>query len=133
MQDQRIETQGEGFIAPTFLIPTDAPHGWEAAVFDHFQAMCAAMANKVQLRHDNAPNARLVGGSTLHFELDATHPELQNVLSLLDQVRVLTDAVWDSVYRHNEKHPIDEAKRFNLTLYFGQNVDDFDKLKTGEH
>lgn len=132
LQDQRVETQGEGWAAPTFLIPTDAPYGWEAAVFDHFQAVCTAVANKVQLRHGKVPNAHLVGGSTLHFELDATHPGLPKVMALIEQIQTLTDTVWDEVFRHNEQHPIPDAKRVNLTLYFGQNVDDLDKLQPEE-
>ncbi len=127
--ERRVEPEGDGFRAPSFLIPTDAPHGWEAAVFDHFQAVCTAIANKVQLRHRQSELSHLVGGSTLHFEISARHPGLPKVLRLLDEVRVMTDAVWDEIYRYNEQHPSSGADRINLTLYYGQNVDDLEKLQ----
>lgn len=128
VSERRIEADGEGFRAPSFLITTDSPHGWEAAVFDHFQAVCTAVANKVQLKHRQSDLSHLVGGSTLHFEVSATHPGLPKVLQLLDRVRALTDAVWEEIYRYNEQHPLADADRVNLTLYYGQNVDDLEKL-----
>jgi hypothetical protein len=132
LQERRIEETGEGFHAPTFIITSDATHGWEAAVFDHFQAVCTAMATKVQLRHSKGPLSHLVGGTTLHFELSAEHPSLPKVLALFEQIRTLTDTVWDEVYHHNEHHVLPDDKRVNLTLYFGQNVDDLARLQAGE-
>lgn len=129
VSDGRVEQEASGYRAPRFLIAADAPHGWEAAVFDHFQAVCTAIANKVQLRHQRNAMSHLVGGSTLHFELTADHPGLPKVLKLLEQVRELTDGVWDEVYRYNEQHPASDNERINLTLYFGQNLDDLEKLQ----
>jgi hypothetical protein len=127
--EHRVEPDGDGLRAPSFLIGTDSPHGWEAAVFDHFQAVCTAIANKVQLKHRQSESSHLVGGSTLHFEVSAAHPGLPKVLQLLDQVRALTDAVWDEIYQYNDQNPLADAERVNFTLYFGQNVDDLEKLQ----
>lgn len=129
LAEGRIEEEASGYRAPRFLIAADAQYGWEAAVFDHFQAVCTAIANKVQLRHQPNAMSHLVGGSTLHFELTANHPGLPKVLKLLEQVRELTDGVWDEIYQYNEQHPASDAERVNLTLYFGQNVDDLEKLQ----
>jgi hypothetical protein len=130
LSERRVELHADGFRAPSFVISTDSAHGWEAAVFDHFQAVCTAIANKVQLRHRQSESSHLVGGSTLHFELSGAHPGLPKVMALLDQVRLLTDSVWDEIYRYNEQHPLSDAERVNLTLYFGQNIDDLEKLQS---
>ncbi len=138
LQDKRIEPEQDGYRAPSFVISSDAPHGWEAAVFDHYQALCTAISNKVQLKHERPQLSHLIGGSTLHFEVSAKHPLLPRVLSLLSEVTSLTDQVWGEVYAYNEQNPIPDTERVNLTLYYGQNVDDLEKLplegpKPNEH
>jgi hypothetical protein len=122
--DERISLQGDGLFARTFQIPVGAEHGWEAAVFDHFQAVATAIGAKVQLRGSNMPAANVVGGTTLRFEVSRTHPKLHQVLSLLLQVRTLTDEVWTEVTEHNAKQPLADDERLNVTFYFGQSTDD---------
>jgi hypothetical protein len=124
LADGRIAQEGEGLFAPTFQIPVGAEHGWEAAVFDHFQAVATAIGNKVQLRGSRAPGASFVGGTTLRFEVSRQHPKLTRVLGLLSEVRALSDEVWDEVFAHNNAHPIADEERLNVTFYFGQNLDD---------
>lgn len=128
LREGRVEATANGFRATQFLIDKNAEHGWEAAAFDHFQAVAKALANKVYLRSRNADGAKLVGGTTLHFELTPTHPSLPKVLRLLEQTRELTDAVWDEVFRYNQTHPVSDAERVSLTFYLGQNVDDPEAL-----
>lgn len=122
--EARISVQDGHMFAPTFQIPVGAEHGWEAAVFDHFQAVATAIGTKVQLRGSGAPAGDVVGGTTLRFEVSRTHPKLDRVLSLLSEVRALTDEVWAEVFDHNAAQPLPEEERLNVTFYFGQNVDD---------
>lgn len=126
--DGRVEIVDGRFRASSFLIDVDAEHGWEAAAFDHFQTVAKALANKVYLRSRGSDGARLVGGTTLHFDLTPTHPHLAKVLRLLEQTRALTDEVWTEVYRYNQHHPIKDKERVSLTFYLGQNVDDPEAL-----
>lgn len=128
VSEGRVEGSGDGFRAASFVIDENAEHGWEAAAFDHFQAVAKALANKVYLKSHNSEGAKLVSGTTLHFDLTAEHPLLPKVLGLLEQTRALTDAVWDEVVHYNEQHPVTDQDRVSLTFYLGQNVDDPEAL-----
>lgn len=124
VKEEHISLHGGGFHARTFQIPVDAEYGWEAAVFDHFQAVATAIGAKVQLKGSNSPAANLVGGTTLRFEVSRTHPKLEQVLALLAQVRALTDDVWGAVAEHNQTQSLPEDERLQVTFYFGQSIDD---------
>jgi hypothetical protein len=128
LAEGQITLSDERFHAPTFQVPIGAAHGWEAAVFDHFQAVATAIGNKVQLRGAATGGAELIGGTTLRFEVSRRHPKLQRVLELLAQVRALTDVVWDEVNEVNAKDPPSDDERVNVTFYFGQNFDDLSLL-----
>jgi hypothetical protein len=110
--------------AKTFQIDMDEAHGWESAVFDHFQALVTAITSKLHLRSRLDPAAQWVGGTTLRFELTPQHPLRQEVLQLLAQIRLQTDRLWERVAEHNTLHPSNEDERFNVSFYFGQNIDD---------
>lgn len=122
--DDQIRFEADRAFAPTFQVAIGAEHGWEAAVFDHFQAVATAIATKVQVKSSGAAGPELVGGTTLRFEVSRSHPRLQEVLGLLAQVRALTDEVWDHVNDWNVAQPRSEDDRINVSFYFGQNIDD---------
>jgi hypothetical protein len=134
--ESRVSADPAGrWSAATFQIPVGAEHGWEAAVFDHFQAVATAISNKVQLRSARLGHPERIGGTTLRFEVSRSHPELERVLGLLQSVRELTDRVWDAVNAHNTQHPIAEQERINVSFYFGQNTDELSLLspESGSH
>lgn len=106
-----------------FQIPVDAEHGWESAVFDHFQAVATAIATKLQLRSSENPLADSVGGTTLRFQMTPGHPLRERVLGLLDATRANANALWKEVSAHNIAHGIDDEQRFDVVFYFGQSVD----------
>lgn len=110
--------------AATFQIPVDARFGWESAVFDHFQAVTTAIANKLALKACGDAAAELVGGATLRFELSKDHPHKQEVLELLNHTRRAANALWEKVGSYNDEHPLTESERFTVTFYLGQNIDD---------
>ncbi len=114
--DGRLRTKG-------FLIPVDAERGWESAVFDHFQAVAAAIASKLALMGAGDPRADHVGGTTLRFQLTEQHPYQHQVLSLLDETRQRLNRLWNEVAEHNDAHGVDERSRFDVVFYFGQNID----------
>ena len=113
-----------GYTAATFRIAPGAEYGWESAVFDHFQAVATAIAQKLELQREAAEARRIVGGSTLRFELGPDHPHRERVIGLLEEVRELVNRVWEETCAHNDAHPLDPDARFNVTFYFGQGTDD---------
>lgn len=123
----RVGTRDGQYVASIgFRVPVGAERGWESAVFDHFQAVAAAIANKVRwLSRPGAPQA-WVGGTTLRFELSNAHPHKQEVLALLEQTRKRLNRIWNRVSLYNDEHPLEEDERFDVVFYFGQNVDRLD-------
>ena len=122
----RVRRDGEVLSAESFVVPVGAEQGWEAAVFDHFSAVASAIAAKV--RRGARSDARdIVGGATLTFELSPGHPDLEEVYGILARVRRDVNDIWARVMQYNEKHPLDDAHKIKVTVYFGQNVNDPDE------
>jgi hypothetical protein len=109
-----------GLSTAALLVPVDSEVGWEAAVFDHFQAVSNAIAAKVRTGKLKASHGDAVGGATLRFELGPQNPHEKRVLSLLEDVRRQVNQVWEDVRRYNEQHPPDEHTTRNVCFYFGQ-------------
>jgi hypothetical protein len=121
-----VQKSGEGeqalYRASTFLVPVGAQRGWEAAVFDHFQAVVRAIGAKVQRGLARSESDDVVGGATLTFDVSADHPHKDEVLGLLKQVRVEVNELWNRVQARNERHPIPDAERMEVSFYFGQSL-----------
>jgi predicted transcriptional regulator len=108
--------------AAELLIPVEAESGWEAAVFDHFQAMAAALGAKLRGGAPRSGHGDVIGGTTLTFDLGPGHPLEAEVLGLLVKVRGDLNALWQRVLEHNAQHPPAEDERVRVRFYFGQNV-----------
>jgi hypothetical protein len=108
--------------AADLLIAVDAETGWEAAVFDHFQALVSAITAKVQGAGPRSSQGDVIGGTTLTFDISAEHPLHAEVLGLLARVRGDLNAVWQRVCAHNANHPLSDDERVRVRFYFGQNV-----------
>lgn len=125
LADGRVAREGEGDDAPlrsaSFVISPGATQGWEAAVFDHFQALARAIAAKVRARALGAPGTE-VGGTTLHFGIHPGHPYETRVLDLLARIRAELNAFWNEVAAYNREHPISDDLATRVTFYFGQVV-----------
>jgi hypothetical protein len=121
-----IECQGIGaaavFRAGKFLVPVDAEHGWEAAVFDHFQAVVRAIGLKLRSGVPRSVRDDVVGGATLSFDLCDGHPYLDEALALLRKVRAEVNELWTKVQTYNESHPICDEDKIDVSFYFGQSV-----------
>jgi len=112
--DQRVErseSNGEArYAASSFSVPLGAAKGFEASVFDHFQAVVTTVSSK--LRRDAVPlelpqglsDADVVGGSTYTLDLFAGHPLLSESLSTLADFRTRMASLRDRVERHNAEH-----------------------------
>jgi hypothetical protein len=120
----RVSQGSDGKLrAPGFQVARDSTHGWESAVFDHFQAVATAIANKLKHLSRDGDARDWIGGTTLRFELSPNHPHRAQTLALLGRIRTELDAFWNHVSDYNDAHPVAEDERFNVVFYFGQNVD----------
>ena len=100
------------------VLPLGSPVGFEAAVFDHFQAM----VNTVTCRLNTEPasdHARLIGGSTYTLEVWPGHPLQQRVYGTLARVRSELGELRQQVEQHNARVEIPD-EHTKVTLYAGQ-------------
>lgn len=110
------------YRSDTCFIPMDEASGWEAAVFDHFNAMVTALCVKLrQLQLKTLPSD-VVGGSTYSFDVPEGHPHEDEVLALLRETRERVSALRQKVSDHNDEHGRDGEAARKVTFYFGQSV-----------
>jgi len=107
--------------AQSFVVEVASARGWEAAVFDHFSTVAAAIANKIQLGA-GARHGEAIGGATYTFDVPEGHPARERVLGLLTRLRAEVDALWAEVTAHNRAHPVADDQRTRVSFYFGQDV-----------
>ncbi len=114
-----------GLMATTLHIPVGSKRGWEAAVFDHFSAVAAAIAAKVA-KGSGSQEADRIGGATLTFEIYPEHPHADRVYGLLKHIRAEINALWESVENYNRSNPVPEEQKDKVTFYYGQNLESRD-------
>jgi len=126
LADGRVTRSGDsdeaGLRTASFVIEAGAPQGWEAAVFDHYQALANAVAAKLRAVAAGTPQHDRVGGTTFHFGIHAGHPYEDRVLGILKQVRDELGPLWDDVVAYNREHPIADEAATRVTFYCGQSV-----------
>lgn len=121
--DGRISRDDSGgWTAPTLSIAVGAAAGWEAAVFDHYQAVAKAIAHKLRGGARLSQSKDIVGGATLSFDIHPDHPHESEVLALLQDTRQRINQLWEQVSSYNRAHP-PPNDRTRVTFYFGQNVE----------
>jgi hypothetical protein len=122
----QVQRSGQGdaatYRAADLVVPVGAEHGWEAAVFDHFQAVVRAIGSKVRQGLSRSAHDDVVGGATLTFDIHPGHPHRDQVLGLLKRVRAEVNELWSEVERHNDEHPVPEENKIEVSFYFGQSV-----------
>ncbi len=122
-QEGRATINGSGtLVADAMVIPVGAEAGWEAALFDHFQAVCAAVTTKLSHGATRSSAADTTGGATLTFEISEGHPLADRVQGLLAQVRSDLNDLWHEVEDQNAKQPLPEEHVRRVTFYCGQFV-----------
>ena len=121
----RIERQGDVTIYrhDRIFIPYGDPAGWEAAVFDHYQAVVTAICAKLASGRTQAGAGDTIGGSTYHLDVWSGHPLEREALGLLASFRRQAVALREAVERHNADHARPEAAaETRVVAYVGQNV-----------
>lgn len=105
------------------VIPLESSAGWEAAVFDHFQAMVTAICTKLRVGTTVASAKDWVGGSTYGLEVWEGHPHREEVLGFLGRARAEAVALRKKVEDYNAEHgPADEGAPDRVLIYVGQTV-----------
>jgi DNA-binding MarR family transcriptional regulator len=108
----------------------DDPLGWEAAVFDHYQALVIALCTKLRLGQTRAAPNDTVGGSTFGFDVWPGHPEYDNVLGLLRSLRARGSELRKRVSAYNDAHPA-PGEKTRVVAYMGQAVIGADAAEAG--
>src|SRR5690606_9122349 len=81
--DGRVQRLDDGRLhAKDFVLPFGSSVGWEAAIFDHVQAVVQTICQRLRL-NDSARNADAVGGSTYTYDVWPGHPLEAEVSGLL--------------------------------------------------
>jgi hypothetical protein len=101
------------------VIPYGDEAGWEAALFDHFQALVTAIGSKITRGKNRSRFAEATGGSTYHYDLFRGHPLESEVLALLRGARERASELRTAVERYS---PGNEQERYRVVFYVGQNT-----------
>lgn len=101
-------------------LPLGEDAGWEAALLDHYQAVVAAVCQKLRNGSTRSLPADQVGGSTFSFDVWPGHPLEERVTGLLASHRRDLGRLWDEVTAHNARGK--PARFSKVTFYLGQFV-----------
>lgn len=120
LDDGRVQRQPSGqLVARDFVVPLGATAGWEAAVFDHLQAVVQTICQRLRLTSFDAEAGPLVGGSTYSFDVWPGHPLEQVVKAQLAEIRKQLGALRQEVERHNQAAGV-PADYEQVVTYVGQ-------------
>ncbi|MDQ2644514.1 MAG: hypothetical protein M3020_11905 [Myxococcota bacterium] len=126
----RVERGGEAvYSCDQCVIPLGSAAGWEAAVFDHYQAMVTAICTKLRLGAQ-ASAGEQVGGSTYGFLIWEGHEYEQEVRGLLAELRSRAAELRSKVTEYNERNKAPPDTEVQVIAYVGQTVIEADS--TGE-
>jgi hypothetical protein len=118
----RVEHDGEArYTSDLCVIPFESPAGWEAAVFDHYQAMVTAICAKLR-RGPQASATEDIGGSTFGFVIWEGHEHEQEVRGLLASLRRQAAELRTKVSDYNARHKKPPDAEVRVITYVGQTV-----------
>ena len=110
----------EELVADHFVVPAGAEVGWEAAVFDHFQAVVKTVCARLR-GQETGPQGSAIGGSTYSFDVWPGHPLEADVLNLLRDLRQRVGDVRARVRSYNSAN-VRPKSYSHVTFYGGQSV-----------
>jgi hypothetical protein len=104
------------------VFPLGSSAGWEAAVFDHYQALVTALCTKLRLGRARAMPGEWVGGCTYSVEVWDDHPLQDEALGLLQRTRDHATALREKIDAYNLAHPVPADRTKKVIFYAGQAV-----------
>jgi hypothetical protein len=117
------DAEGVRYQCEKCVIPVGDELGWEAAVFDHYQAVVTTLCAKLRSGRDRARAGDLVGGSTYTYDVWEGHPHRQEVAGQLQLVREQAVHLRHKIEAYNQEHaPPAETSRERFITYVGQTV-----------
>ncbi len=126
-----------GYATNAFFSGYDEPHGWEAALFDHYQAVVTAISTKLRGGTTRASRADVLGGSTYSFDIWDGHPFEERVLGMLRRTREEADQLLTEVHAYNTSAAAETARSAEdrpgaarVSFYVGQSVRVEDEVET---
>jgi hypothetical protein len=125
-------TDGVTYSTDGCVIPLGSTAGWEAAVFDHYQAVVTALCTKLRLGRARAVPGEWVGGSTYSAYVWEGHPLHDEVLGLLQRTRENATALRERVETYNATHPAPDDRTKKVIFYAGQAVLGLDEEEMDE-
>jgi hypothetical protein len=110
----------ESYVSDRLDVPVGQELGWEAAVFDHFQAVVSAIANKLGSGSRRSEHSDVTGGATYSLDLWRGHPLERRVLGTLSRLRAELDSLRAQVDAENSASGRKPTLR--VVFYLGQDV-----------
>jgi hypothetical protein len=124
--DGRVQVTRDGgndrYHATHFHIPVGSAAGWEAAVFDHFQALVTTLTMKLRLREAGTVPEEWVGGSTYSFDVSREHPLFGEVTGFLSATRERAVSLRARVFEVNQARPVAPSDLLRVVVYVGQSI-----------
>ncbi len=120
-EDEEAEAAPQ-YMARQCLIPLGDDVGWEAGLFDHYQAVVTAICTKLRNGSTRSLPSDLIGGSTFSFNVGPGHPYQERVHQLLGHMRTDVATLWDEVATYNKDHNMPALQPEKITFYLGQTI-----------
>jgi hypothetical protein len=119
LADGRIQRNADASLdARDFVVALGAANGWEAAVFDHVQAVVQTICQRLRQAAGGGEPAP-VGGSTYSFDVWAGHPLEHAAKQQLGEVRERLGALRQQVDDYNRVHGLPREYE-QVVTYVGQ-------------
>ena len=119
---RRSAVDAERFESDGCVLPLGSAHGWEVALFDHYQAMVMAICAKLGSGRRSAAASDLTGGSTFGFSVWPSHPYYEEGTRFLADFRAQGSALRKKIAAYNETHAAPEPGPTRVVMYAGQLV-----------
>jgi len=129
--DARVQRSSDGrYAALHFVVPLGSPVGWEAAVFDHLQAVVQTVCQRLRRASSSADSdgsAPLsasptpIGGSTYSYDIWPGHPLEDEVKAQLASIRERASDLRRRVDTFNGEHGL-AGEYQQVITYVGQCV-----------
>lgn len=119
---QQVQLDGEPqYRSMRLVVENGAAVGWEASVYDHFQAMVRTIGARLTLDQDVEAYRSNIGGSTYGLEVGPDHPLREEVLGVLADFRTRLSDLRQRVVAYNDAHP-STGLRERVVVYAGEVV-----------
>jgi hypothetical protein len=116
----RVELGSAGYQSRALVLSLGASAGWEAAFFDHFQAVVKTMVARLRRASDGTGDT-VSGGSTYSFTTWPGHPYEDEVRGILRDFRRQNSALRERIEAYNQANP-PPARHDRTTVYGGLSV-----------